>query len=264
MQVKVGGQSYRLTYIRFKGPQATPLVLCHGLGFAAEVWAEVGLELSYYGDTLALDLPGSGYSAPPATMSPSGVAEIVAAYLETFDRPVHLIGHAFGGLVAALAAQRALSRVARLTLVAPTGVLPAATGEPPPLPRVLVPAMRFLTGQSVLARSMWKPLFHDPGRVAASALKDLAWSAKHSSYLWAGRGEVTRMDLPEILAKLSVPVAYLWGEHDTIFFGDVAQGQLPEGTPFAFVRQTGHLPMIEDGEAFMRAFAELYGPPEQL
>jgi pimeloyl-ACP methyl ester carboxylesterase len=103
------------------------LVLCvHGMSGAATNWTDLMAELAPDFDCAAVDLPGSGYSPPPARRSGYSVKALAATVIrliETLDRgPVHLIGNSMGGAVAIRVAAVRPDLVRTLTLISP--VLP--------------------------------------------------------------------------------------------------------------------------------------------
>ena len=103
------------------------LVLClHGMTGAATNWTDLMAELAPDFDCAAVDLPGSGYSPPPAKRSGYSIRALAATVIrliETLGRgPVHLIGNSMGGAVAIRVAAARPDLVKTLTLVSP--VLP--------------------------------------------------------------------------------------------------------------------------------------------
>jgi pimeloyl-ACP methyl ester carboxylesterase len=134
--VKLPGD--RVLHVRHAEPLAPglpPAVLVHGLGGSATNWTSLMAELRGTLDQWAPDLPGFGESPPLEgghTVTAHAVA--VAAYLRTFDRPVHLVGNSMGGLACVLVASRRPRLVRSLTLVSPA------------MPHLVVPvAARWLT-----------------------------------------------------------------------------------------------------------------------
>lgn len=97
-------QRYRLTTAisGLRGGAGTPLVLIHGVGLRAEAWEEMALHLAGNFEIMAIDLPGHGESPmprwPEATLGLYGntIADAIAA----FNRPVFLVGHSLGALIA--------------------------------------------------------------------------------------------------------------------------------------------------------------------
>jgi pimeloyl-ACP methyl ester carboxylesterase len=127
------------------GAQRTrDLVVCvHGMTGASTNWTDLMAELAPDFDCVALDLPGSGFSPPPAKRSGyslKALAKTVISLIETITqsrtprrtdssagspdnrRPVHLIGNSMGGAIAIRVAAARPDLVRTLTLVSP--VLP--------------------------------------------------------------------------------------------------------------------------------------------
>ena len=108
------------------GAGTGPIVCVHGLSQHGGIFEELGERLGAGGRrTLALDLRGHGASShdPPWNLETH-----VSDLLETLDGAgidsATLVGHSFGGAVAAAAAARAPQRVQRLVLLDPGFELP--------------------------------------------------------------------------------------------------------------------------------------------
>jgi pimeloyl-ACP methyl ester carboxylesterase len=107
--------------------QDKDLVLClHGMSGAATNWTDLMAELAPDFDCAAVDLPGSGYSPPPARRSGYSVKALAATVIRLIEAlqrgPVHLIGNSMGGAVAIRVAASRPDLVKTLTLISP--VLP--------------------------------------------------------------------------------------------------------------------------------------------
>jgi pimeloyl-ACP methyl ester carboxylesterase len=105
-------------------PDARELVLCvHGMTGSATNWTDLMAGLAPDYDCAALDLPGSGFSPPPASpagYSVSALADTVIRLTEALGAgPVHLVGNSMGGSVAVRAAARRPDLVRTLTLISP-------------------------------------------------------------------------------------------------------------------------------------------------
>ncbi len=100
--------------------EGVPVVFLHGLFGSSACWAEVcsGLDRP----CIAFDLPGFGGSDLPLRPDVAAYAEDVAAALTELgiDR-FELVGHSFGGAVAAALAERLPQQVTSLLLLAPAG-----------------------------------------------------------------------------------------------------------------------------------------------
>jgi pimeloyl-ACP methyl ester carboxylesterase len=166
---------------------AEPAVFVHGLGGSALNWTDLMARLAKppaTSDTAtpaavlagdAIDLPGFGFSPPPANGDCSLNAR-VAAVISLIERrhggPVHLIGNSLGGAISTRVAARRPDLVSTLTLISPA--LPDLRPRPMPARLALV-AMPGL-GRWVLNRMLEMPperradssiagLFADPSRL---------------------------------------------------------------------------------------------------
>lgn len=100
-------------------PDAEPAVAVHGLGGSSSNWTALLTDLRADFDVWAFDLPGFGDSPPGERHAVEAYVAEVVAYLEQFDRPVHVVGNSMGGLIAVLVAASRPDLVATLTLLAP-------------------------------------------------------------------------------------------------------------------------------------------------
>ncbi|WP_158602891.1 alpha/beta fold hydrolase [Jiangella rhizosphaerae] len=98
---------------------ATPLVYVHGLGGSSTNWTALMRELRDDAEQWALDLPGFGESPPGDHHSVAEYVADVVAFLETFDRPVHLVANSLGGMICVYVASRRPDLVLTLSLVSP-------------------------------------------------------------------------------------------------------------------------------------------------
>ena len=97
-----------------------PVVMLHGLLDSAVGWDQLAQTLP--NRSIAFDLPGFGDSDMPTRPRLSAYAEDVIEALDGLgaERFI-LVGHSFGGGIAAAIAERIPARVAALTLLAPAG-----------------------------------------------------------------------------------------------------------------------------------------------
>jgi pimeloyl-ACP methyl ester carboxylesterase len=102
------------------GTGAPNLVLSHGLGATREVWRGLCEHLSagWPGRWIALDLPGHGRSPPGPSYEPHAkAAAVVQTLLEIGGgRPLVVLGHSMGGVVALALAGGQLGLLPTLTL----------------------------------------------------------------------------------------------------------------------------------------------------
>ena len=99
-----------------------PVVLIHSSVSANRQWRALTEALKDRYRVLAVNLFGYGKTTPwPATEQQSleAQAQLVLALCDELDGPIHLVGHSFGGSVAAKAASLLGPRVASLVLIEP-------------------------------------------------------------------------------------------------------------------------------------------------
>jgi len=99
-----------------------PIVFLHCSSGSSGAWVPVMKQLGRDYRVLAPDLLGYGRSAPwprDLPLASDGELEVIEALLDVAGRPVHLVGHSYGGTVALNAARRFPRRVASLVLIEP-------------------------------------------------------------------------------------------------------------------------------------------------
>ena len=84
-----------------------PVLCLHSGGFSSRQWKRLGDELAPTHRVLLPDLIGYGASTPLPAGAPWHYRDDLPPLLELLDRPTHLVGHSYGGL---LALQLALAR----------------------------------------------------------------------------------------------------------------------------------------------------------
>jgi pimeloyl-ACP methyl ester carboxylesterase len=245
-----------------------PLVLLHALGSSRAVWDPVLPFLIDRFDVLAVDLPGSGDSAPippGEEPHPARLAAAVADLLDELriDRP-HVAGNSLGGWIALeLAARRP---VASLTLLAPAGlwrretplyclvsfrITRWATRRAPGLLSRLVASR--LGRVLVLGQTHGRPGRMSPDR-ARAAIRTLGTApgfdsvlaaTVHRHYAAAGR-------------DLGAPVTVAFGTRDLVLLPWQSRhvDQLPAGTRSVVLPGCGHLPMSDDPTAVAAVIQE--------
>jgi pimeloyl-ACP methyl ester carboxylesterase len=114
----------QVSVVSAPGPAGGEPVLCvHGMAGAATNWTDFQAEIGGEFACDAIDLPGSGWSPPPASTtdySATALAGAVTAFIERRARgPVHLVGNSMGGLISVKVAATRPDLVRTLTLVSP-------------------------------------------------------------------------------------------------------------------------------------------------
>ncbi len=213
---------------------AKTFVFLHGFGGNAAQWR---YQLQHFSDlsrVIALDLRGHGLSDGPATgyAIPRLLADLEAAFdLLGLPERLVLVGHSFGGALAAEYASAHPDRIERLVLVATPGEFKLAPG--------LRLALRLPTALLNVAY----PFLRESLRAVPAALQ-----AMHSESLdgWNGWS---------LFRNLQVPALVIRGHGDRVFrqtyFEEVARA-IPQAEE-QDVGASGHMVMLERREAVNRA-----------
>src|SRR5215467_11248319 len=116
LETKEGDRFYR------EAGAGEPIVFLHCSSGSSGAWAPVMNQLGRDYLVLAPDLLGYGRSAPwrrDVPLAADGELGVLEALLDVAGRPIHLVGHSYGGTVALSGARRFPRRVASLTLIEP-------------------------------------------------------------------------------------------------------------------------------------------------
>ncbi len=217
----------------------------HGWARRGEDFRAVALELAQRGvASVALDLPGFGASPVPGLAGGARhYAELILpAVREIADEPVVLVGHSFGGCVATVIASTRPELVRSLVLVA-APLLRAAPSRAPRTYRMV----RWLHSKALVSDGRMEAARQKYGssdyRRAHGVMRDVLVASVNESY----EGE---------LARLRVPIVFLWGENDREVPVEVASRSaslLTTTHEERVVSGVGHLVPTEAPEALLSA-----------
>jgi len=251
-----------LLFDAWGAPDAPVALLLHGVGGSRLAWGDevsgTGRALSQAGwRAVAVDLPGYGRSA---LIDPYDMAALAASVLATLDqlgdKRALLVGHSMGGMVAQEVAAVAPERVSGLVLsgTSPAFGKPGGDWQQKFLHERLAPLD---AGQGMaalapaLARGMASALA--PPEAVARCVEVMAQvsEATYRAALQAIVGFDRRADL----ARLTVPVLLLAGEHDRNAPPAVMQAmaQRIADAEFVLLPGVGHLAQMEAPEPVHRA-----------
>lgn len=263
-------------------------VFCiHGMAGAATNWTDFMGELAPGFDCAAIDLPGSGFSPPPAT--PDGytvrslAGTVARAIAESQPGPVHLVGNSMGGAVAVKIAATRPDLVRTLTLISPA--LPDLRLQPAllqfpllSLPRIGALLMRNIARLPAEHRvaGVVRNCFYDtsvvhPDRFALEAAEvrrrdQLDYAG--GSLIGAARAMTREYLRPRPLSlwrdagRVQVPVLAIYGSHDRLVHprGAARAARAFRSTPDAQVQvlpRTGHVAQMEHPALVARRFREM-------
>ena len=210
----------------------------------------------------AVDQRGQWETSGPAEVEgydlSSFAGDLLAVAAASSDRPVHVVGHSYGGLVARAAVIAAPEQFASLTLLC-SG--PAALPHPQRDQLKLFADVLAEHGLEVLwaAKSAIEREQGNEGPADPEIAEFL-----DRRFLASAPGSLLRMaydlvdtpDRTEELAACGVPVQVVWGEHDHYWPPEV-QGEMAArlGAPTVEIAGAAHSPNVEQPAALVEALA---------
>jgi len=256
-----------VSYLRAGGGlEGGPVVLLHGLGGSAAVWARNMAAIARRHDVVAPELWGQGrFAGEPPTVD-AGV-RFLTGFMDALGiARAHVVGVSLGGLIGGWMAVRHPARVTSLTLVGSAG-----------LGRQIAWSQRLMTLPGV-----GEVFFRPSVQRVRSLLRLLMPSTRPPDELVgelvrASRGpEVTRQMLAALragvglrglrphtllvphLPSLSAPTLLCWGSRDPLFpvsHAEAAVDAMPNARLRVFTG-AGHWPFYEQAEAFNATLLE--------
>jgi pimeloyl-ACP methyl ester carboxylesterase len=245
-----------------------PVLLLHGQPGAAEDWERVRAAIGDRASTIAFDRPGWDGRSAPADLDGNAGAALAALDRLPASRAT-VVGHSFGGAVAAWLAAFHPERVARLVLVAPAANVASLDrldhGLATPLAGYLAsvatlagvgaalragPVRRRIAGQLALDDRYLRA-------VSRRMLAPAAWRA------YAAEQQVLVRELPSLeraLGSIRAPTTIIAGSDDHIVPVEAERklaAQIP-GAELVLLEHTGHLLLQQQAERL----AELIVPAD--
>ncbi len=242
-------------YVETRGA-GEPVLLVHGFGGSAYSWRGVMAELESDYLVIAPDLSGFGFTERPhekTAYTRFAQGELLLGLMDELGlERTHLVGHSYGGAIAAALAVRSPERIETLTL------LNAAGPAYPQLRRSVFASLRPLTYAFVRTKSIRH------GNIEKSLKRsftndELATEELVGEYQrrlaieGTGRafwGLTVPMSDPQgmvELRQLTVPTLALWGADDILIPVDFARSEAAEiqDCRFVLIEEAGHMPMEE-------------------
>jgi pimeloyl-ACP methyl ester carboxylesterase len=242
----------------------------HGFGASTFSWREVIRPLSSFGEVIAYDRPGFGFTERPTTwgiVNPYGfegnfkiVDDIIDKYGK--NRKVVLVGHSAGGQLAAEYARLNPSKVQGLVLVDPAILTTGGGAEGfdwlyqiPQIQKlgpILVSSIA-TSGDDLLRKSFFdkSKLTHEVYDGYHQPLKIMGWEQGFWNFATAPR----KNQLADNLDKITIPTLLITGDHDTVVptADTVKLKNLISGSSLVVIKRAGHLPHEEQPSEFMAA-----------
>lgn len=260
----VDALTIQTSYYEVGRGNSVPTLLLHGMSTSADSYRELLHEL---GDALWLiapDLPGFGYSDHTTPYTIPHLIEWLAAFCDVrgLDK-VHVLGHSFGGLLAASFALAYPENNGRLLLSAPAII---NFEYPEFLMKAGISLGLVDLGTAVSQSPLWvnrqiKVPFYDPASIHESIwerrLRDYNNARATADVIKA----VAAHDIWQALARLHHPLCLIWGEDDPILpiSGMDALTQLFPDAEIHRFPHCGHEPMLEQPSAFHAVVRQFFG-----
>ncbi len=250
---------YDAAGIRTRSIQAgsgMPIIMLHGGGGHAEAFARNIIPLSDQFDARSIDYYGHGFtesSDAPATM-PTFVKHLIDYMDAAGIERAHLIGESLGGAIAFWTAVYHPERVGKIIYTVGAHLSVPVDEETQKKTDAGLGEFRRLTKQfvanptreNVRERLGW--LFTKPERDITEELIDLRWALYQLSVGKAGNtaeGRDPEHQLtPENLARITVPMLFLWTDHNPsqqVATAKKAMSYVPDAG-WALMEDSGHWP----------------------
>lgn len=264
-------------FVQEKGPAGgIPVVLFHGTAAWSELWRHTSEPLAAAGfRVIALDLPPFGFSDRPGTYTRADQAARINDVLDTLNAaPAIIVGHSFGAGAATELVMRYPERTRALVLVDAALGLTAAPSNPPWLvePKWIREVLVSLSITNPLAtRTLLEMLIAKKERAlpefVAILQRPVAQRGSTADiadwlYYFLGSDREAASADRKAYAQIKAPVAILWGDRDTVTPVEQAldlRTLLPPQTSLNLLPGLGHIPQIEDPDAFNDALLKTLG-----
>jgi pimeloyl-ACP methyl ester carboxylesterase len=250
------------SYASTANPEKPLVVLIHGMAASGDTYRETMHELASDFWLLAPDIPGFGYSAATEPFTLPHLVEWLAAFREALELPqMNLVGHSFGGALAASYTISYPEDVSRLLLVAPA--ILAGDMFPDALKKMaislgLVDLASAVSNALIDSEARAKRSIYDPNHIDASVwrrrLRDFDNARANSDVLKA----LAFIDIEAELGRIRQPVRIIWGKNDPVLPSEHAY-QIREAISDSQVMvwdECGHVPFLEKQEQFLAAMRE--------
>jgi pimeloyl-ACP methyl ester carboxylesterase len=248
MSVQTVTSEFPAAQVTVRG-EGAPLLLLHGWGATAELFAPLFDRLQPGRMLIAPDLPGFG--GTPAPEQPWSAHEYAAWTVALLARlgvqRCDVIGHSNGGRIAIVLAAEHATRVRRVVLTSSAGIVPRRRLRQRAAVRVY----------KLLRRAQSSPLLPAPLRAAAGRRADRRGSEDYRSATGTMRATLVRLvneDLRPLMPHIAAPTLLVWGDRDaeTPVADAREMERLIPDSGVAVFEHAGHYAYLEQAERFCR------------
>ena len=257
-----------------KSNETAPLiVLMHGFGASTYSWRDVIEPLTEYGDVIAYDRPGFGFTERPTEwdgVNPYGfegnfklLDDLIAKFGD--GRDVVLVGHSAGGQLAAEYARLNPTKVQALILVDPailtTGGGPVGLEWLYEIPQIRKLGPILVSSIATSGMDLLRESYFDQSQLTdevlegyQAPLKVKGWEVGFWNFATAPRTN----DLAENLSELIMPTLLITGSNDTVVptSDTVKLETLIPNSVLEIIQDSAHLPQEEKPDEFMSAIED--------
>ena len=230
-----------------EGKSGTPILFLHGVGSDKSVWQRQIDHCATSRRAVAVDYPGYGESAPATdgTTRDDYAAAVLAAMDSLNIERAHLCGLSLGGVVAIAIHAAASHRCASLIIADSFAVHPDGQA-------IYDRSVTASSDLRALAEARADVLLAPPVDPAVRSEVVETMAAIDPTAYRIGAEAVWLADQTERVREIKVPVLILCGAHDSVT-PPMLSGQLSDlipGSRFVAIGRSGHLPNIEQPDAF--------------
>ncbi|MEM7119478.1 MAG: alpha/beta hydrolase [Chloroflexota bacterium] len=238
-------------------------LLLHGMSTSADSYRETFHELSDSFAFIAPDLPGFGYSAQTMPYTIPHLVEWLAAFCDAKGlQQVDIVGHSFGGLLAASFALAYPEWCRRLLLVAPALL---DLDYPDFLLKAGISLGLVDLGTAVTQSPLWinrqiRIPFYEPDKQDGSVWERRLHDYENARATADVVKTVTTNRIWQKIEGLRAETAVVWGENDTVLpisNLDTLQAKLPQAQVYRLT-DCGHAPMLEQQAAFQTIMRDFF------
>jgi pimeloyl-ACP methyl ester carboxylesterase len=238
------------------GINQSPIVLLHGFPMDGRMWRHT---VDHFSPRLRVIVPNAAdLIANGATTAGMAAMALGALDAEAPGAPAVIVGLSMGGYVAAEFARAYPARLAALVMCDTT-----ASGEPAESRGGRDAMIEAVRQHGVVhgTASLVAKLLHDPPPALASEVERIVREQEPAVIVACIEAIRDRRDNSDIMRHLSVPLLVLAGEHDVLAPQEVEEAlaaMAPRGR-FVVIPRSGHVPSLENPEAFNAALEEFLG-----
>ncbi len=235
-----------------------PLILLHGLWGGLNEWEPVIDSLSESHRVIVMDFIGFHGSAKPGVQYHNALlSQFLAGFIEVMGlTDVTLMGHAMGANTATFTAVHHPENLRALVLIDGAGYRSPDRDLSKPMSEGMIRFRRVATGSSLAStRGLLERRVENKSIVTDSWVQEAfgLWvnSARAIGDMMTDGGDVT----DEEMRGIGLPTLVIWGAGDRVFSPDNAErlGADIENTEVHIIDGSGHLPQIEQTDAFLEA-----------